>query len=94
MLSILGAWMKTMKADKPMKVTKALYISYLLRLWRENSGKPPLWRASLEQPQDGERLVFANLGDLFVFLDKKTRSVLPGPVHSEDDMGQPPTTSE
>ncbi len=45
------------------------YISYLLRLWREtNAGEAPLWRASLEHPQSGERVGFASLIELFHFL--------------------------
>jgi hypothetical protein len=41
-------------ANKPMKRQRC-YLSYLLRLWRENGGEPPLWRASLENPQNDER---------------------------------------
>jgi hypothetical protein len=48
------------------------YVSYLLRLWRENSGDLQLWRASLEKPQTGYRLGFACLADLFAFLEKET----------------------
>jgi hypothetical protein len=45
------------------------YISYLLRLWREtDAGKAPLWRASLEDSQSGERAGFANLMELFHFI--------------------------
>ena len=52
------------------------YLSYLLRLWQEGGGDllrdPPLWRASVERPQDGERLGFASLEDLFAFLERET----------------------
>jgi hypothetical protein len=70
------------------------YLSYLLRLWQESGGDlphgnasrgRPLWRASLERPQDGERLGFASLADLFAFLESETRS---GPPGSESGTGQ------
>jgi hypothetical protein len=49
------------------------YISYLLRLWREtDAGKAPLWRASLENPQSGERKGFASLIELFHYLWQET----------------------
>jgi hypothetical protein len=58
------------------------YLSYLLRLWRENDSvgahgvERAVWRASLERPQVGERLGFANLADLFAFLEEETKSSL------------------
>jgi hypothetical protein len=61
------------------------YLSYLLRLWRENDSvevhgvETPLWRASLERPQVGERQGFANLTDLFAFLEEQTKSSLLSP---------------
>jgi hypothetical protein len=79
--------------DKPTKMQRR-YLSYLLRLWRENGGKPPLWRASLERPQDGERLVFVSLVNLFAFLDKETGSGSPGPERSDDEKCQRPATPE
>jgi hypothetical protein len=64
-------------AEKPVK-QQPRYLSYLLRLWQEGSGSPqgdaPMWRASLERPQHGERLGFATLPDLFAFLEKETGS--------------------
>ena len=48
------------------------YISYLLRLWRVNRTGKPVWRASLESPQTGQRLAFANLADLFAILADET----------------------
>jgi hypothetical protein len=62
------------------------YLSYLLRLWQESSGEQPrgdahrdapLWRASLERPQGGERLGFASLEDLYAYLDAQTGSSSP-----------------
>jgi hypothetical protein len=43
------------------------YRSYLLRIWLE-SNDPPVCRAILESPLNGERHGFANLQALFVFL--------------------------
>lgn len=45
------------------------YLSYLLRLWREEGGNLPVWRASLESPRTGERYGFASLDALFNFLE-------------------------
>ena len=79
--------------DKPAKQQRR-YLSYLLRLWQESGGdpahgnaprSPPLWRASLERPQGGERLGFASLADLFAFLQNETGLGLPG---SESGTGQ------
>ena len=71
-------------ADKPMKQQRH-YLSYLLRLWSENDGDPPLWRASLERPQSDERQVFAGLVDLFAFLERETGAVPPGLERSDED---------
>jgi hypothetical protein len=79
--------------DKPTKMQRR-YLSYLLRLWRENGGDSPLWRASLERPEDGERLGFVSLADLFAFLDKETGSGSPGPERSNDEKYQRPATLE
>jgi hypothetical protein len=58
------------------------YFAYLLRLWRESGGDLPRdestrWRASLQDPHSGERVGFANLEDLFAFLERETRFSLP-----------------
>jgi hypothetical protein len=47
------------------------YLSYLLRLWRVSGEEKAVWRASLESPHTGERRGFANLADLFTFLEKE-----------------------
>jgi hypothetical protein len=48
------------------------YISYLLRVWRANGNGEVAWRASLESPHTGERIGFANLNELFIFLQQQT----------------------
>jgi len=48
---------------------QANYISFLLRLWHVDYAEKPAWRALLENPHTGERQGFANLKDLFAFLE-------------------------
>ena len=55
------------------------YLSYLLRLWRTSKESP--WRASLEDPQTGERRGFGSLEALFAFLREQT---LPAPDLLDD----------
>ncbi len=45
-----------------------LYRSYLLRIWRTPEDESGCCRASLEDPQSCERVGFASLEELFVFL--------------------------
>ena len=52
-----------------MKKEQPSYLSYLLRLWQTNNSGTRIWRASLESPGTGERRGFANLQDLFAFLE-------------------------
>lgn len=59
------------------------YRSYLLRMWQTNDGKEQLWRASLESPGTGERRGFANLKDLFEFLDAQADQ--PSAHNTQDD---------
>jgi hypothetical protein len=47
------------------------YHAGLLRLWREGAGGP--WRASLQDAESGERIGFANLERLFVYLRRLTK---------------------
>ena len=49
----------------------AMYLSYLLRLWRSSQSNA-VWRASLESAQSGERRAFADLESLFAFLEAQT----------------------
>jgi len=44
------------------------YLSYLLRLWRTTIAGEATWRASLEDPQTGERRGFASLDAMMTFL--------------------------
>jgi hypothetical protein len=48
------------------------YLSYLLRLWREDSKGATNWRASLESAITGKRHVFPCLMELFAFLQRET----------------------
>ncbi len=50
------------------------YLSYLLRLWQTSDGGKQVWRASLESPGAEKRQGFANLEDLFDFLQTQTES--------------------
>ena len=45
------------------------YLSYMLRLWR--TGKESAWKASLEDPQTGERRGFGSLNALVHFLQQQ-----------------------
>jgi hypothetical protein len=54
---------------------KRPYLSYLLRLWQESSDGSPIWRASLESPQTGECLGFADLASLVSFLEEQTGGI-------------------
>ena len=75
-------------------VQKRRYLSYLLRLWQQGGGErpggdahrdAPLWKASLERPQVGDRLGFASLADLFAFLENETGSSSPGLERTDDE---------
>lgn len=43
-------------------------LSYLLRLWRTDEPGNSSWQASLENPETGKRIGFANLEQLFAYL--------------------------
>jgi hypothetical protein len=47
------------------------YRSYLLRLWRVKEGDRDVWRASLQDPQSGERISFATVEALFAYLQEQ-----------------------
>jgi hypothetical protein len=45
-----------------------VYLAYMLRLWQAGSRDGlPVWRASLENPHTGERLVFSDREALLAF---------------------------
>ena len=44
------------------------YRAYILRLWTADSKRSAEWQASLEDPQTGNRIGFANLEELFLYL--------------------------
>ena len=48
------------------------YFSYLLRIWQENDREAPIWRASLEDPQSGERKGFLSLDALVAYILDQT----------------------
>ena len=54
-----------------MNKTSQLYLSYLLRLWRVESEKGPIWRASLQSPHTAERMNFNDLSALYSYLEEK-----------------------
>ena len=47
---------------------ESAYFSFLLRLWQEKRKGQLAWRASLENPHDGERLGFCDIDELLAFL--------------------------
>jgi hypothetical protein len=62
------------------------FCSFLLRLWRAGNDGESVWRASLESPHTGEHLGFANLGELFAYLEARIEeAALPG----EKSPGEP-----
>lgn len=56
------------------------YRAFLLRLWLVETGDPPVWRASLEDPHTGERRGFADLARLFAYLKEQTDEPLSPPA--------------
>jgi hypothetical protein len=51
-----------------MAIIKRRYLAYLLRLWQIKDEGKLVWRASLEDPQTGERQGFASMQALIDFL--------------------------
>jgi hypothetical protein len=48
------------------------YQAYLVRLWRVRSRGKWVWRTTLESPHTAERQVFADLPELFAYLERQT----------------------
>ena len=71
------------------------YFSYLLRLWRNGdpAGSQPTdkeeapWRASLQRPQNGRRIGFLSLEELFDYLRCETEGAR-GQDGERDEMGK------
>ena len=53
-------------------------LSYLLRLWQAEREGALVWRASLESAHTGERRGFANLAELYAFLEQETSAANEG----------------
>jgi hypothetical protein len=51
---------------------QAKYLSYLLRLWRDNNDEKQGWRASLQSSLAGDQKSFADPEQLFRFLRRQT----------------------
>jgi hypothetical protein len=51
-------------------------------MWQE-SNDPPVWRAILESPTNGERHGFSDLQALFVFLKQETQQVERSPLSKQ-----------
>jgi len=63
------------------------YRAYLVRMWRVCSGGQKGWRALAEDAHSGERHAFADLTQLFAFLEKATlsdKSDFQDKEHSDD----------
>ncbi len=57
------------------------YMVYVLRLWRVGPAAP--WRAVLECARTGEQHPFANLVDLYAFLDAETETARAPTIENE-----------
>ena len=64
--------------------------AYLLRLWPTGAAGLPVWRASLENIQTSERLGFATLEQLFVFLMQQAEQG--GEAPNMQAQSEPPDT--
>lgn len=69
-----------------MKQNQHSYFSYILRLWRVEGEEVPVgcegeskFRASLDDPQTGDRVGFANLEALFAYIREVTK-------HTKEDV--------
>lgn len=57
-----------------MNVRPRKYLAYLLRLWQVEENGLHVWRASLEDPDTGERRGFASLNLLAHYLREQART--------------------
>jgi hypothetical protein len=58
--------------------TSRRYRSYLVRLWRSENDDNSTWHASTEDTLTGERKNFADIKQLFCFLEQQTYHAQPG----------------
>jgi hypothetical protein len=65
-------WWHFRYLESAMSSEQTDYLSYLLRLWREDGEEPTNWWASLESALTGKRHVFPCLMELFAFLQRQT----------------------
>lgn len=67
------------------------YHAYLLRIWLSNAAAgDACWRASLQDTTGGQRIGFASLEELFVFLMNDVAAVRGGGDQQEPDGGAEP----
>jgi len=68
------------------------YHAFLLRLWRENGRSP--WHASVENPHNGEKKIFANLEQfwLYVQMEIEIETAVFTPTNTKNQAGQEDTT--
>ncbi len=52
-------------------------MAFMIRLWRVDDQRHPTWRASVQDPHTGERKGFADLKELFRFLEERTNNADP-----------------
>ncbi len=68
-----------------MDTDKFTYRSYLLRLWRRSKHQQAHWHASLEDPETGTRVGFADLQALIAYLEAELNDLaiqeVPPPDH-------------
>lgn len=57
-------------SEKDAPIQKANYQAYLVRIWRGSVESP--WRASIQHTQTDERVYFASMEDLLLFLHEQT----------------------
>ncbi len=75
-----------------MSIEQPKNLSYLLHLWQVERNGAPAWWASLEDPRTGERQAFADLAELFAFLDEKTVNWLQLSGENDLSLGSEPTS--
>jgi hypothetical protein len=54
-----------------MFVKESDYVSFLLRLWQSDEAGCPIWRASLESAQTGEKCHFPSVSALAEYLERE-----------------------